>query len=78
MKNIIRLAVLGCVWEWPWARIDVRQRNRTDPLGALIPSAKVPSRKSETGASAPEVRRAAQGRYAFLQLQPGTYRLAQR
>ena len=46
----------------------------TDPAGASIPSAKVTIIQSETGAQRTGISDA-QGRYSFLQLQPGTYRM---
>ena len=75
MKNIIRLAVLSlCLGMAMGQGLTSVSGTVTDPLGALIPSAKVTLTQSETGASRTGVSDA-QGRYAFLQLQPGTYRL---
>jgi hypothetical protein len=75
-NRIVKIAFFG-VWVASWClsqSLSSLTGTVTDPTGAVIPDAKVSLVDTGTGAQRSTVSDP-QGRYAFLQVQPGTYRL---
>jgi len=75
-NRVVKIAFFG-VWVASWClsqSLSSLTGTVTDPTGAVVPDAKVSLLDTGTGAQRSTVSDP-QGRYAFLQVQPGTYRL---